>query len=932
MKNRNAFGKGFSTFRERQCFSGETSLAVLKATNCEFFGDNSALLIGSQPLSLQLNQHGTTNTAMSFSELVRFHGILLLLLIVSVASPARILPNQGQLADEQGNPIPEIRYYMPMSSGTVFFRADGFSYVLQESPEPESPEDMVRGHRIDFSFGIFHQPTLETLSPIPGYANFYLPHCPEGIHQVPAYGALRYKNVYPQIDLVLRLHEGQFKYDWVVKAGGNPDDIGLEVEGHSGLSLDALHQLHIRTTIGDVVESIPAAWVQYPGGEQVEANAEWVIDGNVLRINCLNRPTGEEELVIDPLSTWATYFGANSYDYGRGVALSGTSLYVTGETQSTNFPTTVGAFQSSLAGSRDAVAMRFTTGGALVWSTYYGGGSLDAGEAVDTDALGNIYVVGRTGAGFPTSAGAYQASPAGGVEAFLLKLDPTGARLWATYLAGESEDEAYGVAVDGSNDVVVTGHTLSNNNIASAGAVQTSRSGNEDGFVMKFNAIGTRLWGTYFGGSSLDKPLAVDTDSGNNIVITGETYGNFPVGACCGNSVQQAAEGGGFGDKDVFITKLNSDGSSRLWSTYYGGPNIERGFGITVDAADNVIVTGNSDGNGFPTTFGVLQPNWGGGGTWGNGDAILMKFAPNGTRTWATYYGGNDYDQGMAVYASGTNDIYMVGETASGWPSYGMDCGTICTGLFCGFLLHIDGNGANRVMGTTVGGSGTFNSVLGVVADNDANIYITGFTSSFNFPTGGTTVYQSAYGGGSSDGFVGLYNADSCNARVLPARDMQLTGVWENDEIQLAWAANRSPGDELWLEKSLDGVEFVDSEQLQGKAGTSSDPGLNGHVLFFRLRALSPNGEWNHSEVVCVEVKGEQELSVWNNQGILSIRFSGMEPSGIELIDLNGRVLRKARGGHAFVQMSTESLPQGVYVLRAIGKDGALTRRIWIGE
>lgn len=824
---------------------------------------------------------------------------------------AGFVPNQGQFVDVEGNPIPEVHFAAEVEGGKVFFKENGFSYVLLQEIEDGS----LAGHRVDFDFAGAEAGVWIGEERLPGYMNYYLAHCPEGISQVPHFEALRFSSVYPGIDLVARIVEGRFKYDWVVYAGGNPNQIALEMTGQSAFSLSKDGEMSYETSVGTVTETIPEAWMEDENGVRSPVKMSWELDGHLLAFKDAPIPGAGQKLVIDPLSTWATYIGGNSFDYGRGLAYWGGFIHLTGETQSTNFPVSTGAFQVSKSGGRDAVAMKFTNTGLLVWATHYGGSSTDAGEAVDVDVNGNVAFAGRTRSGFPTSAGAHQTTGLGGDEAFLVKLNASGNRIFATYISGGSDEDALGVAVDNAQNIVVVGNTGSSSGIATAGSFQTSRSGNDDGFIVKFDPNGNRLWGSYLGGTSQDIPRDVDVDSGNNILVTGETYGNFPVGACCGNTAWQTSEGGGFGDKDIFITQIAPDGNLRNWSTYYGGGNIERGYGIAVDAADNVIVTGNCDGTGFPTTFGTVQPSWGGGGSWGNSDAVLVKFAQDGTRLWATYYGGGNYDQGMAVYAPGTNNIYMVGETASGWPAYGFDCGTICTATFCGFVVHLDGNGANRIMGTTVGGAGTFNSVLGVTADTDANIYITGFTSSTNFPVGGPNVFQSSYGGGSSDGFIGLVNADSCNAVVLEAGDLTLWGERESDNWRLEWSSEWSQDDQLWIERSLDGLHFAKLQELESHAGQLMTPVLAGGA-YFRLGRLGRDGKLEHSETLHLSAESAAPFSLHrlSNQ-TLELRTSAEASWSLRMFDAGGRLIREFSTKSSSQTLSLEGLAGGLYFL-----------------
>ena len=195
---------------------------------------------------------------------------------------------------------------------------------------------------------------------------------------------------------------------------------------------------------------------------------------------------------------WATYYGGNYEDYGRGVTVDGSgNAYITGYTSSSNKIATNGAYQTAYAGANpggtyDVFLAKFNSNGNLQWATYYGGSGDDNAYGITTDISGNIYLAGSTYSttGIATS-GAYQTSMtsvSGGNDAFLAQFNSTGSLQWATYYGGSVYGEGHGVATNASNDVYFTGYTLSNNNIATSGAYQTSiTGGNYDVFLVKFS-------------------------------------------------------------------------------------------------------------------------------------------------------------------------------------------------------------------------------------------------------------------------------------------------------------------------------------------------------------------------------------------------------------------------------------------------------------
>ena len=341
--------------------------------------------------------------------------------------------------------------------------------------------------------------------------------------------------------------------------------------------------------------------------------------------------------------TYSTYVGGNLDDVATGLALAKDSsgdIFIVGSTGSTNFPTTAGTIQTSIKGTSNGFVTKLnSSGSALVYSTYLGGGTGDLASAVAVDASNHAYVTGSTqNSTFPTTPGAFQTTCGtttncnGGLDdAFVsvIKADGSGF-VYSTFLGGSNADQGLGIAVDSAGDAYVTGLTLSNTDFPTKGAVQpTYGGGAQDAFITAFNPGGSALiYSTYLGGAAADAGAGIAVDANNNAYVTGQTGSStgFPTT----NATQAALKGG----NDAFVTVINGAGTQWLFSTYLGGSlneNSTSGLAsvspigaITVDSAGaNVYVTGNTNSTDFPATTGTVQTTNKGGAF----DAFVAKYS-----------------------------------------------------------------------------------------------------------------------------------------------------------------------------------------------------------------------------------------------------------------------------------------------------------------
>jgi hypothetical protein len=336
---------------------------------------------------------------------------------------------------------------------------------------------------------------------------------------------------------------------------------------------------------------------------------------------------------------YSTFLGGAQEDFGEDVAVDGSgSAYVSGTTKSEStvaasdrFPTTTNAFDTSFAGGFEAFMSKYNAGPTLAYSTYLGNTGDDFGEGIAVDASGNAYVTGITKSqspSFPTTAGAFDTSHAGGEEVFVTKINPSPSTplVYSTFLGGGGDDGGKDVAVDASGNAYVTGYASPSGFPTTAGSFDTSHNGNKDGFVTKLNPAGTAplVYSGFLGHGSDDFGEGIALDSLGNAYVTGRTLSSsFPTTP---GTFDTSYNNNG----DAFLTRVNTAGSALADSTFLGGGGNDLGEGIAVDSLGCPYVTGQTFSTNYPTTQGAFDTTY---ITSDDGDAFVTKFCDGATKT-----------------------------------------------------------------------------------------------------------------------------------------------------------------------------------------------------------------------------------------------------------------------------------------------------------
>jgi hypothetical protein len=676
------------------------------------------------------------------------------------------LANNGQIHDQNLQPVPNILFLLETEGLNVQIRKTGFSYDFWANSD-NANEDLSANsftkhkndglisplkkcerkfHRIDIEFeGCNSNATVVTgIESGTGY-NYYRN---TNLIQTKCYNSVTIRDIYAMIDVEFRFNDGEnkFEYDFIIHPGANPALIKLRFKGADGLRC-AGKGIYVQTRFGEFTESIPRSFIK-------QNNKDVSVNFCQLEHDCFGFSTPEIDklstLVIDPTPTldWCTYVGGYLSDGLGRVRIDASDNVCVGGGASTPGLATTGTYQTTINGIGDIYIAKFNPSGDLIWATYFGGSGGDGLTQLELNQGGDIWIAGGSSStdGL-ASANAFQTEFAGGSstgDGFIARLTASGQLLWSTYFGAGSDDYINGLAIDSDDNAYIGGQTLSNAGLSTSAVHQVSYGGGTgDGFVAKFNGDGDRLWCSYYGGSAYDKITDVCASNDGNVFLIGMTTSTSGISTSGSNQPNYAG-----GMYDVFIAKFDGNGS-RIWGTYYGGNDVEGANCATIDSNNNIFIVGSTESpNNIATADGddSMYP--------GNNFIVdyIAKFSDSGTKIYGSYLQGvslfdlsvdvNNYVYTIGIFVVGTSLM-----TSGAWQSEYM-------GEYDGNFGIFDNDG-HIVYGSYFGDTG-YDSFGGIDVDSQGNIYISGSTTSTeNIATSGA---HDETLGGDGDGLIAKFS------------------------------------------------------------------------------------------------------------------------------------------------------------------------------
>jgi len=675
----------------------------------------------------------------------------------------------------------KIRYRADLPGGAAFFTPEGFTYNYYSLDDIEKIHELkhegksnVENEKVDFhayrvSFlGHNRDVKIGGNELQPFYHNYFLGNNPsKWAGNVPVFGGITYGNIYDGIDVKIYSAGPSLKYDFVVAPGADPSVIRLGFDGVKP-TITRNGDLKIVTSVNTILEKAPYVY-QMIGGKKVVVPSKYTLKDGVLGFEFPKGYNRALPLIIDPVLVFATYSGSTASTWGFSATYDASGhLYAGGEVFNVGWPVTTGAFQQTYGSGVDAGLNKYSpNGSSLVYSTYYGGNGMDLPNNMITTTAQELVVTGSTASGnLPVTAGCYDNTLGGGRDAYVAHFNAAGSALVGATYVGGSDEEAFNdwalspnygdphrgdLYIDTAGNIIVAASTKSFDFPVTAGAIQSTYGGMQDGMVFKLDRNCTALlFSTFLGGTAEDACFALDWNANHEIVVVGGTRSNnFPVTAGSHLDTFQ-------GQTDGFVAILNATGTTLLHSSFLGTDTFDHAFKVQVDRINNhVYVCGQSYG-AYPISPGVYTNT--------GGNIFIQQLSGDlSTAMLSTIIGGNNGFSGIVPTAF----LYDV-------------CGNI---YFCGFQAGPNLPLTNNAYQTTQGGFWLCVLDPGMTSLNYATYmggfgdHVDGGTSRFD-PQG--VVYHSVCTGGGFTATSGSWsqNQQSSGWDVASFKfDFEATGV-----------------------------------------------------------------------------------------------------------------------------------------------------------
>ncbi len=772
----------------------------------------------------------------------------------------------------------------------------------------------------------------------------------------PDYEMVSYSQLYSGIDLRYYKSQTKLKYDFILAPHAEAGSIALQYEGIKGLNINASGQLEVSNEWGTVIEERPYSY-QFVEGVKKEVR----VDYRLIDRNTFGFTTGENydpacKLIIDPITLqWATWVGSTIFSGGDDGYLTDMTVDVNGNIYGTGFyldgfPTIAGSYDTSYNGfgsDNDAYVFKLSSDAkTLIYSTYIGGCNEDRANSIAISSGGEAFIGGYTNSGscgvtkFP-AVNAFQGTGGGSNDGFVSKLNASGTALvYSSYIGNTGNDYVDRLAVGAGGEAYLAGHTNSANFPVTGGAYDTSFNFADDIFITKVAAGGSSLsYSTFVGGTNYEIPFGMFVNTSGEVYFTGNTSSGsgaanpYPT---TGGSYKPTSNAIG-GSPDAVVTKLNAAGSAIVFSTFLGGSAAlgNTGYGVAVNSADEVLVTGQTTASAFPVTGGSYDTSYN-----GSGDIFILKLnsAASGL-VFSTFFGGTKIEETASLSVGLTGDIYVQGNTKSTTTtndipmtggSYDSSFNASASALpnYDTYIAHFNSSASTLLYSTYYGGTGNDYSFNGTTPPA-MNIYncggveqmIGGITSHSDPLPVTAGVYQNVKGNGGVDQPY-LFKLSDAGC-TLPINLLYFNAkAVRNEYVHAEWSTSSETNNDFFtIERSGDGEHFESLAEVRGNGNSGlirsysyNDMSPLQGISYYRLKQTDYDGRnfyAPNTEQVNINPAGEVKVvDIFPNPAGENVTISMFIPHEMRR---GVRISVSSVLGQVIMEYDITGLPAGIY-------------------
>jgi|GEM_PF-3047757 len=723
------------------------------------------------------------------------------------------------------------------------------------------------------------------------------------------YQSVRVNNLYPGVHVKHYVSsKGFYEFDLELDANADLSLVELKFTGLDNVMVKD-DELILKTSIGNVYTYMPKSY--YLAGDTCEVVAKFIQlpNGNI-GFKLADVLPENKRLIIDPILEYSSYITcALCDDYSYAVQADSTgSAYFAGVVFGENYPTTIGAYDTSYNEDGDTYITKMKPDGSgIVFSTFIGGDTLDIMNSIRINEQGEVFGCGYTVSNnFPTTANNISNTYLGGWDSFVLRLNSTGSALiYSTLVTGSNSERAYAMELF-NNEAYLVGSSNSPNFPISANAIDDSVVGGQDVFLTIINTTGDSvIYSSFFGGSGNDIAYGVDIDNEGNAYLVGFTKSNnLPTTLTAFDKTYG-------GDRDGLAMKWNRATNQLDYLTYIGHKENETFYSCRVNTAGELYFAGSSNSSKFPvkpfafdTSFNIVPYS----------EMVIGKLNAKGSDlNYSTFLGGGRIDVAYGIALSSSDDVIIAGETTSA--DFPMDSTSVqfTHGGGYDFILAILNDSLTKLKYSSyLGGPyNDYNRWAEPALLGDSIMYVTGTAHSFDFPTTANAYQPVKIDSHLNDAPV-LMKWNIANfivpdsAIALPTDLILFSANATSEKVMLNWqTAAEIDLDKFEIQHSSNGIDWLTIGSVNGKGNSiigysyqflDENPLIT--INYYRLKIIDLNEQFDYSEMRSVSFNEKDRVAITFNNDVLQLAFNyDTENMQLQIFDYAGkRVLNRSIG------------------------------------